>query len=224
MLVPLVVEEMCCGAGVLAGEQKRRTSTARWRSRSAQQILDVSVPFISELRFQRTAWEAEPLILKMTAEAVQSPVAQIVERGRRGASCHCWNASRTFHLNRSVTGACEGMTIAGSCTDQCHTASVLSSLTECAVISYGYPLEIEVANGTPAVDAECTFHPLWEQRLVGLTIRLKKKWSSPFLAALRNHWNHGRGRARVAQDVQGETRQNVSQHTETPLADHNFWE
>ena len=125
MLVPPVVEEKR-GAGAVAGAQKWSTSRARWRSRSAQQILDVSVPFTSEQRFQRTTWEAKPLILKMTAEAVQSPVAQIVGRGRRRAWCKCWNASRTSHLNRSLIDACESMTIAGSCTDQCHTASVLS--------------------------------------------------------------------------------------------------
>ena len=76
------------------------------RSRSAQQILDVSVPFITKHRFQQITKEG-PLILKMTAEAVQSPVAQIVERGRRRAWCHCWNASRTGHLNRSLIDACE---------------------------------------------------------------------------------------------------------------------
>ena len=36
-------------------------------SRSTQQILDVSVPFISEKRLERTSKEG-PLILKMTAE------------------------------------------------------------------------------------------------------------------------------------------------------------
>ena len=44
----------------------------RWCSRSTQQILDVSVPFASEQRFQRITWEAEPLILNMVSEAVQS--------------------------------------------------------------------------------------------------------------------------------------------------------
>ena len=34
----------------------------------------------------------------------------------------------------------------------------------------------------------------------------QKKWCCPFLAALRNRRNHGRGRARVAQDVQDNTR------------------
>ena len=38
MLVPLVVEEKCCGAGAVAAAQKWSTSRARWRSRSAQQI------------------------------------------------------------------------------------------------------------------------------------------------------------------------------------------
>ena len=31
MLVPLVVEEKCCGAGDVAGAQKWSTSTARWQ-------------------------------------------------------------------------------------------------------------------------------------------------------------------------------------------------
>ena len=132
--------------------QKQRGGTrqgTRWCSRSTQQILDVSVPFISEQRLERITWEAEPLILKMTAEAVQSPVAQIVEHGRRRTWCHCWNASRTGHLNRSLIDACESMTIVRSCTDQCHTASLLSwrsgkvcsarlgeeILTECAFIT-----------------------------------------------------------------------------------------
>ena len=53
-------------------------------------------------------------------------MAKMVKRGRRRAWCHCWNASRTGHLNRSLIDACKGETIAGSCTDQCHTASVLS--------------------------------------------------------------------------------------------------
>ena len=101
MLVPLVVEEECCGAGAVAGAQKWSTSRARWRSRSAQQILDVSVHFISEQRLERITMEG-PLILKMTAEAVQSPVAQILERGRRRAWCNCWNAftHRSFDQGR----------------------------------------------------------------------------------------------------------------------------
>ena len=66
----------------------------------------MSVPFISEQRLERITKEG-PLILKMAAEAVQSPVAQIVDRGRRRAWCHCWNASRTGHLNRSLIDACE---------------------------------------------------------------------------------------------------------------------
>ena len=53
-------------------------------------------------------------------------VPSTVERGRGGGWCHCWNASRTGHLNRSLIDACAGMTIAGSCTDQCHTESVPS--------------------------------------------------------------------------------------------------
>ena len=94
----------------------------RWCSRSTQQILDVSAPFISEHR-------------------LESPVAQIVERGRRRAWCKCWNASRTGHLKRSLIVACESMTIVGSCTDQCHTASVLVYfLSPC-----GHLLEIEIA-------------------------------------------------------------------------------
>ena len=77
MLVPLVVEEMCCGAGALSGEQKWSTSRTRCRSRSAQHILDVSVPFISEQRFQLTTWEAEP-------EAVQSvPQVEVCLRLRQ---------------------------------------------------------------------------------------------------------------------------------------------
>ena len=72
MLVPLVVEEKCCRAGDVAGAQKWSTSRAGWRSRSAQQILNVSMPFTSEQRFQRTTWEAEPLLLNMAAEVVQS--------------------------------------------------------------------------------------------------------------------------------------------------------
>ena len=69
------------------------------------------------------------------------------------------------------------MTIVGSCTDQCHTASVLSwsvwegvqreiwlkRLTECAFITCGHPLDIEVVNGRPSVDSECTCHLLSEQ-------------------------------------------------------------
>ena len=79
-------------------------------------------------------------------------------------------------------------TIAGCCTDQCHTASVLSwrCLGGCAVsdmakgrwlnvpsLLAGHLLDIEVMNGTPAVDSKCTFHPLSDQRLVGLTMRPK---------------------------------------------------
>ena len=71
MFVPLVVEEKCCGAGDVAGAKRWNTSRAGWRSRSAQQILNVSMPFTSEQRFQRTTWEAEPLILFSVAEAAQ---------------------------------------------------------------------------------------------------------------------------------------------------------
>ena len=57
---------------------------------------------------------------------LKRPVPSIVDRGRRGARCHCWSVSRTGHLNRLVIDACEGVTIAGRCTEQCDTALVLS--------------------------------------------------------------------------------------------------
>ena len=48
MLVPLVVEEQCCRQEDLRGAQKWSTSRTRSGSRSAQQIIDVSAPFMSE--------------------------------------------------------------------------------------------------------------------------------------------------------------------------------
>ena len=48
----------------------------------------------------------------------------------------------------------------------------------------GHLLDIDVVNGTLAVGSECNFHPLSEQRLVGLTMRPKKVvW--PISGALR---------------------------------------
>ena len=71
--------------------QKWSTSRTRWCSRSTKQILDVSVPFTSEQRFQRITWEG-PLISKMTAEAVQSPVAH------RGVDVTYWNKLMRDHF------------------------------------------------------------------------------------------------------------------------------
>ena len=71
MLLPLVVEEQCCREEDLRGAPKGSTSRSRCFSRSTQQVLDVGAPFMLEQRFQLITWEAEPLILKMTAEAVQ---------------------------------------------------------------------------------------------------------------------------------------------------------
>ena len=55
-----------------SGARQGPVGAADRHSRSAQQILDVSMPFTLEHRLQRTTWEAEPLILNMVAEAAQS--------------------------------------------------------------------------------------------------------------------------------------------------------
>ena len=57
MLVLRVIEDKCWGAGDLAGAQE-------WKRGQDS--------FISKQRFQRITGEAEPLTLKMTAEAAQS--------------------------------------------------------------------------------------------------------------------------------------------------------
>ena len=108
----------------------------------------------------------------------------IDDRGRRGARCHCWNASRTGHLIKSVTDACEGVTIDGSCTEQRDTTLVLSwcCLERCAarnlamkrlnvlfMIVWTSPLDIEVAKEDrqwfPSV-------PVLHSRSIALWVRL----------------------------------------------------
>ena len=87
-------------------------------------------------------------------------------------------------------------------------------LTERVFISCGYPLEIEVVEGRPAVESECAGHPLSEQLLAVLTIR-PQNVGVAHVRACRNHWNHTRGPARWHKRLKGKRQQGMSQDSNT---------
>ena len=76
-------------------------------------------------------------------------------------------------------------------------------LIERAFISCGYSLEIEVMDGRPAVESECTCHPLSERLLVGVMMR-PKNGGVAHLRAFRKFWEPHTWARQVAQEAQGQ--------------------
>ena len=87
------------------------------------------------------------------------------------------------------------------CGEMCSARFGEERLIERAFISHGYPLDIEVVEGTPAVESECISHIKSEQLFVSLMMR-PRNVGVAHVRACRNHWNHTHGHARAAQEAQ----------------------